>query len=533
MKFFNLGNTGNRVFGLDLLRFVAIFMVLLGHSKMLLPQHLKPIFDQILLDGVAIFFVLSGFLIGGILIKQVEREAPSIGGLTHFWKRRWMRTLPAYLVVLCFLLIYTLLFVPKNIPSDWWKYLLFSQNLINERNEFFAESWSLSIEEWFYLTIPVILFGALYIFKARVRTTVAMVCLVVLSAITLYRYETYHAFGFHNQVAKTEAKTMTRSNADSSEVMYRITLNNVSDKDVNDVVSDALTDWKWVHTAAGSQQFAISGDMNGTLSSKDKDRILPFQGELITERIGKTICLSFIFHFDQKGLDTSKLKYVKQKIVETMTHAYIPPFKKYIETHLEYQVLPRLDAILFGVIGAFFAFYFPVMWNHRIRILLAISGAIMLFYTKQNMGRSYEEYAIVWFPLFKSLGVLMMLPFLANWKKGFGHFTSWVTFFSIISYSMYLLNLNVVTNVLIKNVINGNWVGKPWASLTPLEQFYNSPDKYYVGRHIVTQYWVVDYCLFWGLTIGLSFLLYKLVEVPFMNLRDRSKKFGANSAGHS
>lgn len=532
MKFFNLGNTGNRVFGLDLLRFVAIFMVLIGHSKMLLPQHLKPIFDKILLDGVAIFFVLSGFLIGGILIKQVEREAPSIGGLTHFWKRRWMRTLPAYLVVLAFLMVFTLLFVPKNFPDDWWKYLLFSQNLINERNEFFAESWSLSIEEWFYLTIPVILFGALYLFKARVRTTVAMVSLVVLAAITFYRYETYHAFGFHKQVNRAEAQTKTIANADSSEVSYLITLDNASLKDVVDVVEEAQSDWKWGGTQLAAHQYSINGDMNGTLSSKDATPILPFQGELLLKQLGKKVVITTIFHFDQKGLDVSKLKYVKQKIVETLTHAYIPPFKKYIETHLEYQVLPRLDAIMFGVIGAFFAFYFPVFWNHRIRFLLAISGAVMLFYTKQNMGRSYEEYAIVWFPLFKSLGVLMMLPFLANWKKGFGHFTSWVTFFSIISYSMYLLNLNVVTNVLIKNVIHGNWSGKPWAALTPLEQFYNSPDKYYVGRHIVTQYWALDYCLFWGLTIGLSFLVYKLVEVPFMNLRDRSKKFGANTAAH-
>lgn len=410
MKFFSLGNTGNRVFGLDLLRFIAILMVLLGHGKMVLPQHIKPIFDDFLLDGVAIFFVLSGFLIGGILIKQLEREQPTLGGLTHFWKRRWMRTLPAYLVVLVFLLLYTLAFLPKNFPDDWWKYFLFAQNLINERNEFFAESWSLSIEEWFYLTIPVLLFGTLYVLKTKVRNTVAIVSLVVLAAITFYRYKVYHAFGF-------------------------------------------------------------SGNFED-----------------------------------------------------------IKAFKEYINTHLEYQVLPRLDAIMFGVIGAFVSYYFPKIWNNKLNFLLAVCGAIMLYYTKRNMGPSHEEYAVVWFPLYKSLAVLMMLPFLSNWKKGFGHFTSWVTFFSIISYSMYLLNLNVVTNVLIKNVIHGNWHGKYWAQLTPAEHFYNNHEKYYVGRHIVTEYWILDYCLFWGLTIGLSFLMYKLVEVPFMNLRDKSKKFGANAA---
>lgn len=75
MGFFKLEQSPNRVFGLDLLRFVAIFMVLLGHSLILAPKALKPFVYKFLFDGVAIFFVLSGFLIGGILIKQLNKKS--------------------------------------------------------------------------------------------------------------------------------------------------------------------------------------------------------------------------------------------------------------------------------------------------------------------------------------------------------------------------------------------------------------------------------------------------------------------------
>ena len=50
-------------------------------------------------DGVTIFFVLSGFLIGRILIRTFGAGA-SVSSLTTFWVRRWFRTLPAYFVTL-------------------------------------------------------------------------------------------------------------------------------------------------------------------------------------------------------------------------------------------------------------------------------------------------------------------------------------------------------------------------------------------------------------------------------------------------
>ena len=184
MGFFKLEQSPNRVFGLDLLRFVAIFMVLLGHSLILAPKTLKPFVYKFLFDGVAIFFVLSGFLIGGILIKQLNKEKPSLYGLVDFWKRRWMRTLPAYLIILIFLLIYTAFFIPKNLPEDWFRFFFFTQNLFAYRPSFFAEAWSLSIEEQFYIIWPFILWIG---YKCKLRIALLIVALWTISfAINIY-----------------------------------------------------------------------------------------------------------------------------------------------------------------------------------------------------------------------------------------------------------------------------------------------------------------------------------------------------------
>jgi peptidoglycan/LPS O-acetylase OafA/YrhL len=62
-------NIQNRNFGLDFLRFIAITTVLFGHSLILVPKDVKPYLKPFVIDGVAIFFVLSGFLIGQILLR--------------------------------------------------------------------------------------------------------------------------------------------------------------------------------------------------------------------------------------------------------------------------------------------------------------------------------------------------------------------------------------------------------------------------------------------------------------------------------
>ena len=88
-----------RIIGLDLVRAAAIAMVLLAHMSELTGARWPAtwVFRVGGLIGVETFFALSGFLVGGILYRSL------VGGtfsLPRFWRRRWLRTIPAYLFFL-------------------------------------------------------------------------------------------------------------------------------------------------------------------------------------------------------------------------------------------------------------------------------------------------------------------------------------------------------------------------------------------------------------------------------------------------
>jgi peptidoglycan/LPS O-acetylase OafA/YrhL len=198
MKFFGI-DASNRIFGLDLLRFMAITYVVLGHSKILIPEKFDPIVGKIILDGVSIFFVLSGFLIGQILIKQINAGKTSWKALLNFWSRRWLRTFPVYFSVLLFLLIYTHDLKPERIPSNWYSYFYFSQNFFAIQPSFFNESWSLSVEEWFYLIIPLLLFILLYFFPRNKKNVIIQVIISTIIAVLFYRYSLFLEFKIENE----------------------------------------------------------------------------------------------------------------------------------------------------------------------------------------------------------------------------------------------------------------------------------------------------------------------------------------------
>jgi peptidoglycan/LPS O-acetylase OafA/YrhL len=138
-----------RNFGLDVIRAISIILVLAAH-RFTFPVELGIV-------GVQIFFVLSGFLIGQILINDFK-DGGSFSKLFKFWKRRWYRTLPLYYLILILkILIY-------GNPYGWKMivYFLFLQaNFVGI--DFFAVSWSLVVEEWFYLFLPI----ATFMFFAR------------------------------------------------------------------------------------------------------------------------------------------------------------------------------------------------------------------------------------------------------------------------------------------------------------------------------------------------------------------------------
>jgi peptidoglycan/LPS O-acetylase OafA/YrhL len=156
-----------RVFGLDLLRAAAILAVLLTHGQLLLPASVQArvggLAGVLGALGVELFFVLSGFLIGSILLDL----GPSFGEvrtLPAFWRRRWYRTLPAYWLFLGLTALATVA-VGRPLPP-LWPFLTFIQSWLWPHPAFFAQAWSLAVEEWFYLLFPL----ALYLLHRRITS---------------------------------------------------------------------------------------------------------------------------------------------------------------------------------------------------------------------------------------------------------------------------------------------------------------------------------------------------------------------------
>jgi len=160
-------SVNRRRIGLDIMRSTAILMVILYHSFPIL-DHIEassslasPIKKMRVFSdwfgplGVDLFFVLSGFLIGAILINTfLKSEQYNMSQVFNFWIRRWFRTIPNYFFILT--IAFALYHYKYALQFDW-HYYIFSQNLFSPHPKFFGEAWSLAVEEWFYLTLPVFL----------------------------------------------------------------------------------------------------------------------------------------------------------------------------------------------------------------------------------------------------------------------------------------------------------------------------------------------------------------------------------------
>jgi len=166
----------NRNFGLDVLRSIAIWLVIHSHMQPRLPfesRELTVIARGSAVLGVDIFFILSGFLIGRILFRELLSGGDDFTWvkLKIFYYRRWLRTLPLYYVVLLLLLLKSWLI---NAWTGWHQhYFVFLQNFCNldqfvdiakfdpsvsrAEMKWFGVAWSLSVEEWFYLLVPIAL----------------------------------------------------------------------------------------------------------------------------------------------------------------------------------------------------------------------------------------------------------------------------------------------------------------------------------------------------------------------------------------
>ena len=146
--------------------------------------------------GVDLFFVLSGFLIGGILLDA--RESP--GFFQTFYARRFFRIIPLYAVWVGMFFLLALLSFPgfpaaiRDNPERWTDarfYVVFLQNSFRIPHAVFGTAWlgglwSLAVEEQFYLVIPMVVR-----FFPRRRLVEAMGLAVVLAPLTRMALRTY------------------------------------------------------------------------------------------------------------------------------------------------------------------------------------------------------------------------------------------------------------------------------------------------------------------------------------------------------
>lgn len=134
--------------------------------------------------GVELFFVLSGFLIGSIMLHSASDSRTLSSWVPLFWSRRWLRTLPNYRLFLLINIIIPESIRPAEIPNLIF-YPTFTKNFAWPHPVFFGEAWSLAVEEIFYSTTPLFIISLLYIGSSPTQAILNTACIVIVSCTTL------------------------------------------------------------------------------------------------------------------------------------------------------------------------------------------------------------------------------------------------------------------------------------------------------------------------------------------------------------
>ena len=151
--------TTGRIPTLDGLRAISIMAVVIGHLAGTngFPPQATAIIANRYVDvsylGVRVFFVISGFLITGILINEHRRS----GGISlkRFYLRRSVRIFPAYYTYIVALILLTWLGIASVTTSDVAHAVTYTMNYDTDRSWDVGHLWSLAVEEQFYLLWPV------------------------------------------------------------------------------------------------------------------------------------------------------------------------------------------------------------------------------------------------------------------------------------------------------------------------------------------------------------------------------------------
>jgi peptidoglycan/LPS O-acetylase OafA/YrhL len=211
---------GNRLDALDGIRTIAVALVVLFHVS-------APGFDAGYL-GVDMFFVLSGYLITGGLIREVR--AGQTPRLAKFWTRRFKRLLPAALLVIVTVLMWTFVGAPlyrrAGLATDaWWTSLYVANWRFIDSATYFSSDgtsspllhmWSLAVEEQFYVFWPLVVALVAWVSLRRrrdsrhgrggVRRALLAIAILVVIASALLLWRLYQPDAPERAYMGTDAK---------------------------------------------------------------------------------------------------------------------------------------------------------------------------------------------------------------------------------------------------------------------------------------------------------------------------------------
>lgn len=184
---------------LDGIRGIGIIFVVIFHSMTYLVDWYGAYGESVLPGAflaVDVFFVLSGFLITSLLLE--ERAKYGAYSMPLFYARRALRLLPTLFAVLFIFGVYTVVsddVAVKNFVRAAFRMLTYSSNFVIGEDQFltewFGQSWSLAIEEQFYIVWPLVLLGLLKVTKARPKAVAAAIGVAVV-ALALWRIALIH-----------------------------------------------------------------------------------------------------------------------------------------------------------------------------------------------------------------------------------------------------------------------------------------------------------------------------------------------------
>jgi peptidoglycan/LPS O-acetylase OafA/YrhL len=181
-----------RIVSLDLLRGLAAIAVAVPHYVIMDEQE-HMVVEAVSVLAVEIFFVLSGFVLAPQILACVRGGRS--GDLGTFLVRRWMRTVPPYILALL-----AISFLSRPVyPADFVRYFFYVQNLFTQSNlrDYFPVAWSLSVEEWFYVLFPLTMFGFAKLLSRDSHRFCAIAAVGFIALIVVARgaFGNYHDWG--------------------------------------------------------------------------------------------------------------------------------------------------------------------------------------------------------------------------------------------------------------------------------------------------------------------------------------------------